>query len=150
MRKLLVLAVAIATAFSVAGTAAADPLAKRVFAVPMDTFQEVPPCTAGTASTRGVAIFWVEDQATGTVRYKVIGFNLPGTITAAHIHPGSTGQANPPIQGLDPTGAQQGIIFAGTFTEPTLLAAIQANPPAYYVNVHTNVCPGGALRGQFR
>jgi CHRD domain-containing protein len=150
MRKLLVLMVAIATAFSVAGGAAADPRMRPVFVAPMDTFQEVPACEPGTSSTRGVGIFWVRDQATGTVAYKVIGFNLPGTIVAAHIHLGPRGAAGPVVQPLELTGAQHGIIVAGTFVDPALLAAMQANPAAYYVNVHTNLCPGGALRGQFR
>jgi CHRD domain-containing protein len=142
--------VVIATAFSVAGVAAAERLAQRVFVAPMDTFQEVPPCEPGTASTRGVSILWVADQESGTVRYKVIGFNLPGTITASHIHRGPRGSAGPVVQPLELTGEQRGIIVEGTFTNPELLAAMQANPAAYYVNVHTNECPGGALRGQLR
>jgi small ligand-binding sensory domain FIST len=148
MRKLFVLGIAVVAAFSVAGVASADHLAQRVFVAPMDAFQEVPLCAAASNSTRGVAIFWVSDQASGTVRYKVVGVNLPGTIVAAHIHPGVRGQANAPIQPLQLTGAERGIIVEGSFVNPTLLAQMQANPEAFYVNVHTNVCPAGALRGQ--
>jgi hypothetical protein len=36
----------------------------------------------------------------------------------------------------------------GTFTNPALIAQINANPQNYYVNVHTTACPPGVIRGQ--
>ena len=70
-------------------------------------------------------------------------------ITNAHIHLAPRGVAGPVIQGLAPTaGEENGVIKQGTFTNPALVAALQANPSAYYVNVHTNICPSGVIRGQ--
>ena len=37
-----------------------------------------------------------------------------------------------------------------TTADAMLLAAIQANPRAYYVNVHTPMYPGGEVRGQLK
>jgi CHRD domain len=68
---------------------------------------------------------------------------------AAHIHVARKGVAGPVVQnlGVDP-GAEDGVVRAGTFTNPALLAAIGANPDNYYINVHTDVCPPGVVRGQ--
>jgi hypothetical protein len=46
------------------------------------------------------------------------------------------------------TGLNTGLVAAGTTTDPTVAAAILANPANYYVNVHTTQCPTGTIRGQ--
>jgi hypothetical protein len=43
-------------------------------------------------------------------------------------------------------GASSGCVAVGA----PLAADIAAHPKAYYVNVHTGACPGGAVRGQLR
>jgi hypothetical protein len=134
---------------SAAPVARAEPPPPRTFVAVMTADQEVPPCAPATEAARGVAVFHVLDQASGLVGYRVVANNLPGTITVAHIHPGAPGQANPPVQPLDLTpGAENGVIGAGTFEDPALLAAIQADPGAFYVNVHSDVCGPGVIRGQ--
>ncbi|HEV8688400.1 MAG TPA: CHRD domain-containing protein [Gaiellaceae bacterium] len=149
MRKVFVLGVAAVTAFAVVGAAGADSPPPTTFVTPMDTFQEVPACVAGDNSTRGLAIFHVVDQATGTVAYKLIANNLPGTPRAAHIHLAPRGTAGGIVQPLMlMAGEENGVIADATFTSPAIVAALQTNGNAYYVNVHTEVCPGGALRGQ--
>jgi CHRD domain len=135
-------------ALAAPGVASAKAPPPRAFITPMDVFQEVPPCLAGSNKTRGLAIFHVVGRKTGTVRYKLIGNNLPGTPRAAHIHLGTRGTAGPIVQPLTLTDKENGVIGRGVFSNPALVAAMQVDPHLYYVNVHTEVCPGGALRGQ--
>lgn len=67
-----------------------------------------------------------------------------GTPTAAHIHKGSPGKAGPVVVPLGSAFKAKGCAAAPKAT----LEAIEANPNAYYVNVHTAKYPGGAIRGQ--
>jgi hypothetical protein len=149
MRKIFVLGIAAVTAFSVVGAAGADSPPPTTFVTPMDAAQEVPQCAAADNSARGLAVFHVVDEAAGTVRFKLVANNLPGNIVAAHIHLAPRGTAGGVVQPTPPTpGAENGVIAEGTFTNKALLTAMQMNPQAYYVNVHTNVCPAGVIRGQ--
>ena len=113
---------------------------------------EVPHCALATNAARGVAVLHVIDAASGTVEFKIVANNLPGDIIAAHIHSAPQGVAGPIVQPLPPTpGEENGVIAEGTFTNPALVSAIQANPDGYYINVHTAApsgCPPGVIRGQ--
>jgi hypothetical protein len=71
-------------------------------------------------------------------------------VTAAHIHVGSAVVAGPVVVGLF-SGA-----FAGTDSasacisdvDEQLIKAIRQDPANYYVNIHSDVFPAGAIRGQ--
>ena len=133
--------------------AVADQSAPGTFLAVLSTQEEVPLCATATNGARGLALFHVSDEATGEVSYKLVANNLPGAIVAAHIHLAPSGVAGPVVQGLALTpGAENGVIGQGSFTNPALVAAIQANPANYYVNVHTAPagvgCPSGVIRGQ--
>lgn len=131
-----------------ASTTLAAPPAKTFVAV-LTADAEVPLCAQATNAARGVATFHVRDEATGTIDYTVVANNLPGNITAAHIHRAPAGVAGPVVQPLALTpGAENGVVGRGSFTNPTLLAELRANPTGYYVNVHSTVCPPGVIRGQ--
>jgi len=112
---------------------------------------EVPGCPAGVDSgAGGVAVVQI-NEATGEITYRVVAFNLPGTIAGspgAHIHSGTAAQSGPIEQGFRLTGLNTGLVATGTATNPDLAAAILANPENYYVNVHTMACPTGTVRGQ--
>jgi CHRD domain-containing protein len=75
----------------------------------------------------------------------VTGLTLPAT--AAHIHPGALGVANPPIVTLGAPGAD-GTSTGCTTADRALIKDIAKNPADYYVNVHNADYPGGAARGQ--
>jgi CHRD domain len=150
MRKVVVLAVVAVGALAlVAATALADPPAPRTFVAVLTAEDEVPLCAPAGNDARGIAMFHVVDEATGLVRYKLVANNIPGNTTAAHIHLAPKGMPGGIVQALPFTpGEEQGVIGTGTFTNPTLLAAIRANPQNYYVNVHSSVCGPGVIRGQ--
>ena len=67
-------------------------------------------------------------------------------VTMAHIHAGAAGKAGDPVvtMKLDPDEYIKGC----TPVAVELAAALLANPGDYYVNVHTNELPKGAIRGQ--
>jgi hypothetical protein len=68
---------------------------------------------------------------------------------AARLQKGAVGKNGPIAVPLNApsTGAAAGSTGCKTLSA-TLANAIKANPGAYYVNVHTNPYPNGAIRGQ--
>ena len=84
------------------------------------------------------------NQGRGEICYSISVSNLD-TITGGHIH-------------RAPAGSFGGIVvhlFGSTMpseacvsAEKALIKEIRQNPEAFYVNVHTNTFPGGAIRGQ--
>jgi hypothetical protein len=101
----------------------------------------------GDADGIGFSVQRVRSQA-GQVCYVLAVARLDGTVTAAHIHSAPAG-ANGPI--VVPLAAPtDGFSKDCATADQALLAAIVANPAAYYVNVHTSVFPAGAVRGQLR
>lgn len=151
MRRLGIAFSTVALTFAAMGIAArADSPPPSTFVAVLNAANEVPNCAAATNASRGLAIFHVTDEATGTVEWKLVANNLPGTPVAAHIHRAPKGTAGPVVQPLPPSpGEENGVIGTGTFSNPVVLAGLRANPSGYYVNVHSNVCPSGVIRGQF-
>jgi hypothetical protein len=87
----------------------------------------------------------------GTIEWKVFVLNPAGeTFIAGHVHRAPAGVAGPIVLPLHMSGnttAMQ-IRDTGEASNPTLGAAICANPSGYYVNYHTTTFQGGAIRGQ--
>jgi CHRD domain len=143
-----VLVLAAAGLASAAVALGAQPPANTFVAV-LTSDQEVPLCADATNAARGVFVAHVVDEATGTVEWKLVANNLPGDIVAAHIHAAPKGMPGPVVQPTPPTpGEENGVIGTGTFSNPMLVADLRANPDNFYVNVHTDVCPPGVIRGQ--
>lgn len=67
-------------------------------------------------------------------------------ITAAHIHEGGSDVAGPPVVTLE-APVDGGSASCYTTTE-ALVDAIAADPGGYYINIHTEGHPNGAVRGQ--
>jgi CHRD domain len=109
-------------------------------------------CDAAVQSGATGFAFVSINEASGRITYRVVAFNLPGTIAdspGVHIHgpvlvPG--GNAGIAL-GLELTGLNSGFVASGTTVDPDLAADILASPEAFYVNVHTTTCPSGAIRG---
>jgi len=126
----------------------------RTFVVQLSPENEPAGCQPGVDSgAAGVAVVQINAD-TGQITYRVVAFNLPAAIsgpsTGAHIHvvDPTVPAGQRIVLDFERTGLATGLIAAGTTTNPTLAAAILANPENYYVNVHTTACPMGTIRGQ--
>ena len=69
-----------------------------------------------------------------------------GNVTAAHIHRGGSGVAGPPVVDLDPPDDNDSDDC--DTVDDALVDEIRTNPGGFYVNVHTDDYPDGAIRGQ--
>ena len=69
-----------------------------------------------------------------------------GNVTAAHIHRGGAGVAGPPVVNLDPPDDNDSDDC--DTKDDALIDEIRNNPGGFYVNVHTDDYPDGAIRGQ--
>jgi CHRD domain len=117
----------------------------RPLATTLTGAAEVPgpgdPDASGTA-------FITLNQGQGEVCFELSWAGIDGTVTAAHIHVGAATVAGPVVVPLF-AGA-----FAGTASgcvagvSEELIKAIRQNPENYYVNIHSDVFPAGAIRGQ--
>jgi hypothetical protein len=119
----------------------------RPFSTTLTGAAEVPgpgdPDASGTA-------FITLNQGQGEVCFDLSWAGIDGTVTAAHIHIGSATVAGDVVVGLF-AGA-----FAGTDSasgcvssvSKELIKAIRHDPASYYVNIHSDVFPAGAVRGQ--
>jgi hypothetical protein len=97
-----------------------------------------------------------DGSGTATIRLQLeqgeVCFDLTvsniGSATAAHIHEGAEGVAGPVVVPLDPAptgGSSSGCI---SNIDAALIQNIAQNPEQYYVNVHNEEFPDGAIRGQ--
>ena len=137
------------------GTAIAAPVhesGKRLTTA-LSGANEVPP-TSETAT--GTATVWV-NAGQGRVCWEITTTPFSAgttTITGAHIHSGVPGQNGGIVVHLTATlngtssGCTTTVQPGGATLSPGLLDAIRKSPQAFYVNVHTNLFPGGAIRGQ--
>jgi hypothetical protein len=112
--------------------------------VSMTGMQEVPtgdPDGNGTVEIRVV-------PATGSLCWNLYARAIDRA-TAAHIHRGVAGAAGPPVLALttpDANGRSQGCATVDQGLARQMVLAAQD----FYVNVHTETHPQGAIRGQLR
>jgi hypothetical protein len=135
------------------------------FAVRLLPANEVPPVTNGDAGITGdvIVIVTVNKDAGGTIQSASAEFdytlsNVPATdvIILSHIHNAAAGVNGPvridsgitPSTGLTPNNGTVTFSKSGLTAAPSVAADLLANPANYYFNVHSNVNPGGAARGQ--
>ena len=114
--------------------------AEKTYTVSMTGRAETP---KGDPNGRGTATIKIE-QSKGEVCFNLTWSRI-GTPVAAHIHKGKKGVAGPVVIPFFGGAAKhKGCVKASK----SLLAKIVKNPAAYYVNVHTQAFPGGAIRAQ--
>jgi hypothetical protein len=103
--------------------------------------QEVP--GPGAPNAVGTANMFV-DTANGRLCYR-LGYDGIDRPTMAHIHQGGPGQVGPPVIDLHPeSNGDEGCVAA----DPTVLRNLAEHPEAFYLNLHTDQYPDGAMRGQ--
>lgn len=90
------------------------------------------------------------NQGQGEVCFDLTWTEIDGTVTAAHVHVGAADVAGPVVVPLF-AGALAGSDSASgciSGVSESLIKDIRHNPENYYVNVHSDVFPAGAVRGQ--
>jgi hypothetical protein len=136
-----------------------------VFTAQLSAANEVPPVTNAEANGRGnvTITFNVPRDSTGAVTgdgpvtfaLQATGFP-PGTpAILGHIHPGAAGTNGNPLVNTNLSPAVPllmgdgtvNVSLTGTVTQAQA-QQIVANPAGFYFNLHTQLNPGGALRGQ--
>lgn len=149
--------VAIATAGGLKGSPTKS--ATPVFKLQLKPSQEVPPIKGLRAVARGNVTFDLtrDSERNITEGEAVFYFNyrFPGQveITGLHIHVGRKGTNGPVVVSSGVTAftdldGKGNVTTVVTGVDPALLQAILDNPRGYYVNLHTSVNPGGAMREQ--
>jgi uncharacterized protein (TIGR03437 family) len=131
--------------------------------VPLTTEAEINPSPAPPAGAKGTTYLTVnitrdsQGNITGAVVNFLTSFSFPSgvTITGHHIHeaPATLNGPiviNPSLSGsvVDFPSGVGWINLTAIVTDKALLTRFVANPAGFYVNLHTSVNPGGAMRGQ--
>ncbi len=127
----------------VAAPASAAPAAASPFHATLSAAEETP--SAGPAGGTGNASVTI-DAAAGQLCYDLTWSQQVGSPSAAHIHKGAAGTSGPIVVVLNEPPAPKACVAAPR----PVLQGIAADPSSYYVNIHSNAYPGGAVRGQLQ
>jgi CHRD domain len=112
------------------------------------------PAPGTTSTAKGHTLIKVRED--GTIEFKTqINNKAHETFTAGHIHQAQVGVAGPivvPLFSGPATSArhikQSGVATPNSIPPTATGAQLCQSPSAYYVNYHTTVFSGGAIRGQ--
>jgi hypothetical protein len=134
---------AITAVFALLGATPGVAAAKTLRAS-MNGDKEVP---KGDEDGRGTARI-TTNRARGRVCFRIRLSNV-GTVAAGHIHKGRAGKAGDIVVPLfdEPTAQPRG---CATGVSKAVIRDINRHPGRYYVNVHNEAHPAGAVRGQLR
>ena len=135
------LTLAAVAAFTFAGTGAAQASP----AIPLTGGQETPSPTAFGA--HGSFTYEIDGNQ---FCYTLEVSGLSAAASAAHVHVSPRNVAGPVVIPLAVPAQTSFDVSACTTADPMLLAAIEADPGAYYVNVHNANNPPGEIRGQLK
>lgn len=119
--------------------AQAAPAQTTTYHATLSAQNEVSPGPSGGTGTAKIET----DAATAQVCATLTWSPEVGTPNAAHIHQGPPGTDGPIVIVLKDTSGRNCVPAA-----PPVIEGIASNPSNYYVNIHSNAFPGGAVRGQ--
>jgi hypothetical protein len=122
--------------------AAGSPASGAPNSVPLNVGQET---TGSHTGASGSFTYTIDDD---TLCYTLTARNLSEPAFGAHIHVGPRHVAGPIVVPLDVGEGTSFSVSDCVTADPALLADIEDNPRAYYVNVHTPTFEGGEIRGQ--
>lgn len=89
----------------------------------------------------------VLDPDAGTACWEMSVENVD-PITVSHIHEGAEGEDGGVVVDLDVDGFEGSSEGCNDAADAEVLQSIIDNPAGFYVNVHTEALPAGAIRGQ--
>ena len=135
---------------SVATASAAHHPGAHIFVVELTGAAEVP--GPGDPDATGTAAILVIPAA-DLICYQLTWQNIDGTVFGAHIHEGAEDEAGDIVVTLFGGPLGPSTAFSGTDSFQSCTRSAEAdgiadNPENYYVNIHSDVYPGGAIRGQ--
>lgn len=147
--RMLAVITAVAMAFSLVATLSLAGVAQAAtVTLTADLTAEAEVPDPGPEGATGTAALTIDDE-TGEICFELTidGLEEGDAVVAAHIHAGEAGVAGDVVVPLftEPTDDMTGCVEG---TDLELVADIIANPGEYYVNIHTELYPGGAVRGQ--
>jgi putative cell wall-binding protein len=103
----------------------------------------------GPGDTAGAGFgFALTTDTPGQVCAGAFAFGLDGPPISAHIHEAPAGQAGPVVVTLV-TPTEDAIPVNCYTVSDSLLSSMKADITKFYINVHTDKFPSGAIRGQF-
>lgn len=137
-RIFAVLGAALVLAAGGSGAAVAAP------AIPLNNGQET------TGAHTGASGFFSYQIDGDQFCYTLSARKLSAGAIAAHVHVGPRKVAGPVVIPLMVGVGTAWSVSDCTTVDPALLDAIEADPGAYYVNVHTPMFPGGEIRGHLK
>jgi hypothetical protein len=133
----------VATGAILAATTLGLPAAEAAPAIPLSGAQET---DAADPDGHGFFTYSID----GTTFCWTLSWRDIETPTAAHVHVGPRHVAGDVVIPLDVDGVPGPDMSGCTTISAELAAAISENPKGYYVNVHNEDFPAGAIRGQLK
>jgi hypothetical protein len=116
-------------------------VAGRTYAVKLASANEVPRTPGGATAKATITIARSHDQ----VCWRIANLTSVPTPSHAYIDRGYTGASGPIVLALDRSYQPVGCVAGAA---PALLAAIEAHPASYYLDINSRQQPAGAIRGQ--
>lgn len=120
-------------------TVLAGPAFAQTYSATLDGLQETPPNASPASGTGTFSL-----DAAKILHFSISFSGLLATQTAAHIHGPAAAGVAAGVKFPLPVGSP----IAGTVGPLTAAQEAELNAGLYYVNVHTQLFPGGEIRGQ--